>query len=533
MPITNNTFNFKRWDGCIFEITYSDDATDTKQLSKKIENVTRIRNEVDDYTNCDNVSFLIKESDGYNNSCDFVRLTTKDGICLFKRDDFIKKVELKNSKSIKIGSIADYLKLLQKIRFVALIVRLKALLCQSSPKTQKNSKELRTKFETFLRMLQKEECSGITEKEEKQIMAGINEMKTNDAKDLNVKESMKKTIERFQKGENFMYYRGVGHIVYPEIPNALRGANQSSESEYYRQGKIGYPNELSDLSYLDRIAKLQHFGWPTRLLDVTANPLIALYMACNTIYNTDDLPQKDYGEIIVYFRTELNEKSYDSKAVLIAAALVKLTSIERNLMYEFIRMHQRTGKSSAILNLCIQIAAERTADTVLNETERTNCRKLLFDLTKNEIGKTETPLSIAMDYYFEGIKNPEKSIYTQQFKDFIEAYRRLLVTIRREVPSFQNKIDVFSMMKSYHFKIGMTNERIQAQAGSFIIAGLDDRYINDSEEFVTTRKKGFKRIIVENKKEMMEQLKLLNINDSTVIPDIQHGGEFERKMLGH
>lgn len=40
------------------------------------------------------------------------------------------------------------------------------------------------------------------------------------------------------------------------------------------------PKEF-ELERFDLLAKLQHFGFPTRLLDVSTNPLVALYFACS------------------------------------------------------------------------------------------------------------------------------------------------------------------------------------------------------------------------------------------------------------
>lgn len=57
--------------------------------------------------------------------------------------------------------------------------------------------------------------------------------------------------------------------------------------------------------------------------------------------------------------------------------------------------------------------------------------------------------------------------------------RKLLETIRRENTAFTNNLDVFLLLKSYHVRIGMTNDRTKSQKGSFLISGLDKFYIND------------------------------------------------------
>ena len=40
------------------------------------------------------------------------------------------------------------------------------------------------------------------------------------------------------------------------------------------------PSEFRDGDYFDKLVKMQHYGLPTRLLDTTLNPLIALFFAC-------------------------------------------------------------------------------------------------------------------------------------------------------------------------------------------------------------------------------------------------------------
>ena len=67
--------------------------------------------------------------------------------------------------------------------------------------------------------------------------------------------------------------------------------------------------ERGDLSDIDLLALSQHFGAPTRLLDWTSNPLVALYFS---IFSSESIDDTNDGIVYVY-RSKPNER----KSILI------------------------------------------------------------------------------------------------------------------------------------------------------------------------------------------------------------------------
>lgn len=76
------------------------------------------------------------------------------------------------------------------------------------------------------------------------------------------------------------FFRGQKNQLWPVEPNVFRNDGLSKESVTIQSALRQNPFEFKDSSGdFEILTKLQHYGLGTRLLDVTLNPLVALYFA--------------------------------------------------------------------------------------------------------------------------------------------------------------------------------------------------------------------------------------------------------------
>ena len=113
------------------------------------------------------------------------------------------------------------------------------------------------------------------------------------------------------------FFRGHSNAEkYKLEPSIYREDNKyyHNEDNIIRDAIINNPDEFSDKDTLfDTLVKLQHYGYPTRLLDLTSNLLVAAYFA---VRNPDEK-----GEIIIFDIPNNDIKYFDSDTVSVLSAI--------------------------------------------------------------------------------------------------------------------------------------------------------------------------------------------------------------------
>lgn len=119
---------------------------------------------------------------------------------------------------------------------------------------------------------------------------------------------------QYYRDTDAIFFRGHSKTSYNLVPNIYRDRKIiDNEHIIFKELLLRCPQDFSHCrSTFEFLVKMQHYSLPTRLLDITTNPLIALYFACKSNQEHD-------GELIVFSLPKEKIKYYDSDTVSVLA----------------------------------------------------------------------------------------------------------------------------------------------------------------------------------------------------------------------
>lgn len=145
-----------------------------------------------------------------------------------------------------------------------------------------------------------------------------------------------------RKGKEVFYRGHSNKAKYRLEPSVFRKNSAGDyihldeEDRMYRELLVANSSDFQgDVYSLDRLVRMQHYSLPTRLLDITSNPLIALYFACRSHGERVDsgkVVPEEPGEVIVFFIDPEDIKYFDSDTASCLANLARLPRVQRDSM---------------------------------------------------------------------------------------------------------------------------------------------------------------------------------------------------------
>lgn len=157
-----------------------------------------------------------------------------------------------------------------------------------------------------------------------------------------------------------LFYRGVSKTEYAkdDHPGVFRKKDRkddNSEKWVVDEDRMFYdlvarcPEYFKDCkTTFEHLVMMQHYGYPTRLLDITSNPLVALYFACG---GKNSANSENNGQLISYHIKKNTIRNYESDRVNLLSNL-SLAHQELNyIIFVFCQLEMILKSSFKIPNL--------------------------------------------------------------------------------------------------------------------------------------------------------------------------------------
>ena len=280
-----------------------------------------------------------------------------------------------------------------------------------------------------------------------------------------------------------LYFRGEALNAWELRPSATRVPSEGQPDIRGKEGEMlldlmtRRPEEFSQMqSALSQWVLAQHHGLKTRLLDITRNPLVALFWACDDSPSQQQFGDRD-GVLHIFAVPRSIIKPFNSDSISVVTNFAKLLSFEQTVL----------------------------------------------------LGKNDDEVRRAM--LQSGQQLPAGFL-----PDYREALVRLYHYIGREKLQFRERLDPRDLYRVFVVEPEQSFERVRAQSGSFLVSAFHERFEphfirkHNPETPVYAHHKF--RIPSGRKQDVLGELEILGITRESLIPGLEETAQAVMRRHG-